>query len=266
MNKYLTRVFVIMLFMFALVGCGSQGASQNGDSSQPKENAETPKEDFVFAMSGLYPPFNYKDNGELVGFDVEIGTALAKKMGMNPKPVTNPWQTILAALKAEKFNAIIGSMAITDERKKEVDFSDPYYESGAQIFVSKDNNEIKSVDDIKGKKIGVVVSSSFEDVAKKYTDQVVTYDSDVTALQDLLVKGRLDAVITDELVGKYAINQNDLKIKAVADPLYLDQMGIPVVKGNKELLDKINKALAEMKEDGTYGEISKKYFGEEITK
>jgi len=244
---------LFILLMLSLVATIAIGCS-----------TEKEEKDFSYAMSGLYPPFNYEDNGELVGFDVEIGKALAEKMGMNPNPVTNPWQTILAALKTDKFDAIIGSMAITEERQKEVNFSDPYYSSGAQIFVAKDNNEIKSDADLKGKKIGVVVSSTFEATAKEYTDQVVTYDSDVTALQDLLVAGRLDAVITDELVGKYAITQNKLGIKAVAEPLFLDQMAIPVTKENTELLEKINKALAEIKADGTYAKISEKYFGEDI--
>lgn len=252
-TKQMLLFLVIALLGTLVYGCGS---SEQANSSQ---------EDFTFAMSGLYPPFNYQENGQLVGFDVEIGNALAKKMRMNPKPVTNPWQTILAALKTDKFQAIIGSMAITEERKKEVDFSSPYYESGAQIFVSKDQSTISSADDLKGKKIGVVVSSTFEDIAKTYTDQVQTYDSDVTALQDLLVPGRLDAVITDELVGKYAITKNQIPIKAVGSPLFLDQMAIPVKKGNAELLSKINKALEEIKKDGTYGEISKKYFGEDIS-
>ncbi|MBO8162679.1 MAG: transporter substrate-binding domain-containing protein [Brevibacillus sp.] len=251
-NRLLQMILSLTLVVSALYGCAGQTES----------GADKPE--FVFAMSGMYPPFNYQENGELVGFDVEIGKALAEKMGMTPKPVTNPWQTILAALKADKFDAIIGSMAITEERQKEVDFTKPYYESGAQIFVSQDNQEITSADDLKGKRIGVVVSSTFEQVAKEYTDKVEAYDSDVTALQELLVEGRLDAVITDELVGKYAITKNNLPIKAVGEPLYLDQMGIPVKKGNQALLEKLNKALEEIKADGTYEQISKKYFGENI--
>jgi len=246
-----------LILMGLMAACGSK----------EKESAasEEKKEDFVFASSGLYPPFNYTDNNKLVGFDVEIGTAIAEELGMNPKPVTNPWQTIIAALQADKFNAIIGSMAITDERLKEVNFTDPYYESGAQVFVSEDNDSIKSADDLKGKTIGVVVSSTFEENAKEYTDKVKTYDSDVTALQDLLVKGRLDAVITDQLVGMYAINENNLKIKKVGEPIYLDQMGIAITKEDEELLEDVNKALATLKENGKYGEISEKYFGEDIS-
>ncbi|MFD1706951.1 ABC transporter substrate-binding protein [Siminovitchia sediminis] len=251
-------MFMGFILMSFLAACGS------ADSEMAAGGEE--KEDFVFASSGLYPPFNYTDNNELVGFDVEVGTAIAEELGMNPKPVTNPWQTIIAALQADKFDAIIGSMAITDERLKEVNFTDPYYESGAQIFVSEDNDSIKSEEDLKGKTIGVVVSSTFEENAKEYTDDVKTYDSDVTALQDLLVKGRLDAVLTDQLVGMYAINENDLKIKQVGEPIYLDQMGIAIKKDNEKLLEDVNEALNTIIENGTYGKISEKYFGEDISK
>ncbi len=248
-------VFSLMaVFAVTVVACGSDNTS--GDEE---------KEVFTFAMSGLYPPFNYSDNGELVGFDVEIGYALAERMGMEPNPVTNPWQTILAALQSNRFDAIIGSMAITEERQKEVNFTIPYYESGAQVFISEENEEIQSVADLNSKRIGVVIASTFEDIAREYTDDVTTYDSDVTALQDLLVRGRLDAVITDQLVGLYAINQNNLAIKPVDVPIYLDQMGIPVKKENTELLERINAALEEMKNDGTYAEISEKYFGTDIS-
>lgn len=260
MRKYWGLVVILAVMLLAVACAPEENGQVDGANGEKKGDGEV----FTFAMSGLYPPFNYQDSGKLTGFDVEVGSALAEKMGMKPEPVSNPWQTILAALESGKFDAIIGSMAITKEREKKVDFSDPYYESGAQIFVSHKNSSIKKADDLKGKEIGVVVSSSFEKVAKEYTDKVVTYDSDVTALQDLLVDGRLDAVITDELVGKHAINHNGLKVKPIGDPLYTDKMAIAVQKGNKQLLEKINKALKEIIEDGTHAKISEKYFGENI--
>ena len=260
MKRTLLLTMLSIMMITAVAACGgSDGIDEaSGESDE--------KEDFTFASSGLYPPFNYSDNDELVGFDVEIGTAIAEELGMNPDPITNPWQTIIAALNSDKFDAIIGSMAVTAERLDEVNFTEPYYESGAQIFVSEENDAIQEPDDLKDKKIGVVVSSTFEENAKEFTDEVITYDSDVTALQDLLVKGRLDAVLTDQLVGMYAINENDLKIKKVGEPIYLDQMGIAIKKENKELLEKVNAALETIIENGTYAEISEKYFGEDISK
>ncbi|MFZ5632316.1 MAG: ABC transporter substrate-binding protein [Bacillota bacterium] len=253
------RMFYLLGFMILsialLTGCGDKKEAANGNKEKAK---------FTYAMSGMYKPFNYKEGDKLVGFDVEIGEEIAKRTGMDPNPVTNPWETIIQGLKAGKYDAIIGSMAITEKRKEQVDFSRPYYRSGAQVFVSADNDTIKTADDMKGKKIGVVKASTFRDVALKYTgeDKVIGYDSDVIALQDLPT-GRINAVITDQLVGVMAIN-NGLKIKDVGKPLWVDEMAIPVNKGNTELLKKINTALEEMIKDGTYDKISKKWFKRSI--
>ncbi len=253
--KWLISFVVLAICIVpALSGCGgTQNTSQNSEQDK-----------FTYAMSGLYKPFNYKESGQLVGFDVEIGAEIAKRMDMEANPVTNPWETIIQGLKAGKYDAIIGSMAVSEERQEQVDFSRPYYRSGAQIFISDDNDTISQADDIKDKKIGVVKASTFRDVALEYTgeDKVIGYDSDVIALKDLTT-GRIDAVITDQMVGFRAI-KDGLAIKDVGEPLWVDEMAIPVQKGDTELLNSINAALEEMIEDGTYDSISNKWFGRNI--
>jgi len=252
----------VLLIALLVAGCG--GTNDNAANGGDEQVASDEQAVFSYAMSGLYKPFNYKDGGELVGFDVEIGAEIAKRMGMEPNPITNPWETLIQGLKAGKFDAIIGSMAITEERAEQVDFSRPYYRSGAQVFVSANNEDIKTPDDMKDLKIGVVKASTFRDVALEYTseDNVVGYDSDVIALQDLPT-GRIDAVITDQMVGLVGMT-NGLEIKDIGEPLWVDEMAIPVNKGNAELLDKINAALEEIINDGTYDEISNKWFERNI--
>lgn len=234
-----------------------------GGAEDDKAGGGTPV--FKYAMSGMYKPFNYKKGGELVGFDVDVGKELARRLDRRPSPVTNPWQTIIQGLKARKYDAILGSMAITEERQEQVAFSQPYYRSGAQLFVAADNTDIENKNDLAGKRIGVVKASTFKDVAEKLTDpdNVIGYDSDVIALQDLTT-GRIDAVLTDKVVGFSAINQNGLPIKDVGQPLYVDAMGIAVRKDDTALLQEINKALEAMIADGTYAKISKKWFGRDI--
>lgn len=218
---------------------------------------------FTFAAgSGEYPPFNFIENGEIKGFDLDIGLALAAKMGMKPNPVTNKWESIILGLEAKKYDAIVGSMTITAERKQQVSFTKPYYRSGAAIFTMKNNTDIKSAADLKGKIIGVVKQSTYQQYAKNYTNDVRGYTSDIDALNDLPT-GRINAVITDKFVGLPIIQKGTLDIKRVAD-LQSEEIGIAVRREDTELLQNINNALDEIIADGTYDKISKKWFGENI--
>lgn len=255
MKKKIFSIF-LMITLFSsmfLVSCSKETSSSSTNE----------KKEFRYAMSGLYKPFNYKDNGKLVGFDVEIGEALAKKMGMKPVPVTNPWETLIQGLDAEKYDVILGSMAITEERLKAVNFTDPYYRSGAQIFVSKNNDSISSAKDLKGKKVGVVKASTFKNLVAEYTSEITEYDSDITALMDL-EPGRIDAVVTDQMVGLRMMKEGKANIKEAGKPISLDEMAIAVRKEDEELLEEVNKALDEIIQDGTYEEISEKWFGRNI--
>lgn len=217
----------------------------------------------TFAMSGLLKPLNYKENEKLVGFDVEIGKEIAKRIGLDPNPVTNPWETILQGLRGEKYDAIIGSMTATEERKKQVDFSDPYYISGATVFISSKNKDIKSLDDLKGKTIGVMQASTYVEDAKKYTDKIKEFPSEIYALQDL-PPGRLDAVITDKIVGITAMKESGLEIQTLGEELKREEIAVAINKNNQVLLEAINKAIADMVADGTYKEISTKWFGKDL--
>jgi len=239
-------------------GCGGK-ETPKGDAKQTLSE----QKEFVYGLSGLYKPFNFKEKGQLTGFDVEIGQALAEKMGMKAVPVTNPWETIIQGLQAKKYDAIIGSMTVTDERKKAVDFTDPYYRSGSEIFVAGDNSSIKEAQDLKGKNIGVMKASNYKTLALTFTDKIVEYDSDITALMDL-TSGRLDAVITEQMVGLRVIKEGAAKIKDIGEPITHDDQAIAVRKNEPELKNKLNKALAEIIKDGTYDKISEKWFGRNI--
>ncbi|MGE7946767.1 transporter substrate-binding domain-containing protein [Lysinibacillus sp. NPDC093688] len=238
-------------------GKAQEGNSATSDMKLVNEGKLT------FAMSGLLKPLNYKENEKLVGFDVEIGNEIAKRIGLDPNPVTNPWETILQGLRGEKYDAIIGSMTATEERKKQVDFSDPYYISGATVFISSKNKDIKSLDDLKGKTIGVMQASTYVEDAKKYTDKIKEFPSEIYALQDL-PPGRLDAVITDKIVGITAMKESGLEIQTVGEELKREEIAVAINKNNEVLLEAINKAIADMVADGTYKEISTKWFGKDL--
>lgn len=252
----------VLLGSLLLSACGSDSSSAPAAGGS---GAAGGKKEFTYAMSGVYKPFSFKENGTLTGFDVEIGQALAEKMGMTAVPITNPFETIIQGLNSNKYDSIIGSLTVTEDRQKAVSFTNPYYRSGSQIFVNEDNTTIKSKEDLKGKKIGVVKASNYLDWAKKLTDEdkITQYDSDITALLDLPT-GRLDAVITDQVVGLRFIKEGAGKVKDVGEPLSFDEQAIAVRKDDKEAVERINKALDEIVKDGTYAKISEKWFGRDI--
>lgn len=254
LKKKLSFLTAIAATAMLIAGCGSdEEKSGSGSDMNLLEDGK-----LTYASSGLYKPFNYTDAGKLTGFDVEIGAAIAEKMGLEPNPVTTPWETITQSLLGNKFDVIIGSMAITAERAERVNFSDPYYYSGGMIF-TPEGSDIASAEDLEGKTIGVVAQSTYDTAAQEYTDDIKYYNSDVVALKDLTVEGRLDAVITADVVGFEAI-ANGMEIKEVGDPLWIEQAAVAVRKEDEKLLEEINKAIQEIVEDGTYEEISNKWF------
>jgi len=267
MKKFFSLGVVgILLVTLFLAACGSEGDS--GNDASAKDNTSNDLDLYkegtlTFAMSGMYKPFNYVESGKLKGFDVEIGKALAKEMGLKPNPVTNPWESIIQGLKGKKFDVVIGSMAITEKNKKEVNFTEPYYYSGGSIFVAEGNEEIQGAEDLKGKRIGVVAQSTYDVAAKEYTDDIKYYTGDVTALNDLTIKGRLDAVITAPVIGLEA-KAAGLEIKQAGDPIWIELAGIAVRKEDEELLNALNKALKTIIENGEYERISKELFGENL--
>ncbi len=250
-------VAVLVVAGLVLAACGST----TNTSSNSSGSAQT--ETFTWACSGALPPFSFVQNGKLTGFDVAIGDTLAQKMGMTPHPVTNPFETIVEGLTANKYDAIISTLSITPERQQVVDFSIPYIESGAEIYVSADNTTVQGPSDLKGKKIGCQKASTYIPLAQKITGNpkdVISYSSDIYALQDL-VAGRTDAAITDSVTGALAIKKG-LKIKPVGKPYAVSYEAIAVRKDEPALLKKINAALTEMMQDGTYKALCMKWVGQ----
>ena len=267
MNKKLPFLGIVLTAGMIIAACGDEDTS-NGSEGTDSEGAGSDlslveEGKFTTASSGLYKPFNYEEGGNLTGFDIDISNALSEEMGLEANPITTPWETIIQGLTSNRFDAIIGSMAITEEREEQVSFSDPYYYSGGVIFVREGNTEITSEVDLEGAKIGVVGQSTYDTAAQQYTDDIQYYNSDVVALQDLTIEGRLDAVITADVVGFEAQNAG-LEIEMVGEPLWIEQAAVAVNKDNEELLAAVNEALAAIIENGTYDEISEKWFGRNL--
>lgn len=219
------------------------------------------------ANSGAYPPFSFVDKqGNLIGFDVDIADAVAKKMGLKAEVKSTPWSGIVAALVADKFEVCICSMSVTEERKKAVDFTEAYYRSGNTIFVKSDSS-IKSIDDMKGKVIGSVLGETANEWAVKHggwTNQ--TYQG----LPDLLMAintDRVDAIITDDVPVLLAIKDKAYKIKSLNVQGFTRSDNAFTIRQNQpDLKAGLQKALNEIKADGTYAKIAEKWIGTDISK
>ncbi|WP_432418829.1 transporter substrate-binding domain-containing protein [Cytobacillus spongiae] len=245
-----------MVAVFALAACGSKETSSSNGVELAEEGS------FIFAASGEFKPFSVTDaDGKMTGFDIEVGEAVAKELGLEPVQKKFKFGGIVEGVKSGRFDAAVASHTITEERLQAVNFSTPYYYSGPQIFVRPDSSS-ESLDDLKDLEIAVSKGSTYADQAKTVTDKIIYYDSDVTALE-ALSRGKHDAVITDFITGKEAIGAG-MEIEG-RELLGRSEQAIAIGKDNEVLLKKVNEALETLRENGTLTEISKKYFGEDIT-
>lgn len=255
-KKSILLIGIMLVASMVLAACGDETSTLD----QIQERGE-----LTFAMTGQYPPFNYvADNGEIIGFDVDIANEIASRLGVEAKPITTDWDGILTGLMGGNFDVIIGSMAVTEERAQQVNFTRPYYFDGAQLFVDE-ASDVNGIEDFETADIGVVVGTTFESMLLEMDNiNVRSYQSDVDNIRDLEM-GRLDGLVTARFVGLYTSAQEDLAIRPAGEPLYVEEIAIPVRKSDKDLLEAINNALEGMIEDGTYGEISNRWFDYDMT-
>ena len=216
---------------------------------------------------GTYAPFTYHDtDGKLVGFDVEIGEAIAKKLGVKAEFLEGKWDGLIAGLDANRYDAVINQVGITEARKQKYDFSDPYIASKAVLIVRADDDSIKGFADLKGKKSAQSLTSNFGKIAEGAGAELVGTDGFDQSIQ-LVLTGRADATINDSLSFlDFKKHKPDANVKIAAEQENADYSGVIIRKGEPELLEAINKALADIKADGTYETISAKYFGQDVSK
>jgi len=259
MKRKLILASVLLLVASMIAGCGFFGEKEkSGKVLNRLEESNV----LNVAFEGTYPPFNFLDDkDEFQGFDVDISNEIAKRLGAEANFIATKWDGLIGGLKADKFDIIIGQMTVTEERKKSVDFTDPYVITGSVLVTREDTNDITKLEDIKGKKVGVGGGTTFEEVARSVEGaDVKLYKAVSDYIQDL-TNERLDVIINDQLLISYNIKENNLPIKIASDIVNKDEIGMAVNKGNEDFIEKVNGALSEMKEDGTYNEIYKKWFG-----
>ena len=221
------------------------------------------------AIDDTYPPMEYiDDNGELVGFDIEMAAAMAKEMGVEIEFISTGWDGIFAGLQADQYDCIISSVSMTTDRMETMDFTSPYLANGQVIMVVPGDDSITSMEDLAGKKVGVQFATTADEAADKALESVdfekIAYD-DMTTCLTAMKAGQVDCIVADMAVAIAAVQEDPESYVVSSVALTNEPIAIAVNKGNTELLDALNAALIAVQEDGTLSAISEKYLGGDYT-
>ena len=222
----------------------------------------------IIATEGDWAPYTYHDeSNQLVGYDVEIGKAIAEYIGVEARFEETDWDAILAGVKGGRFDLACNGVSLTEERKESYNFSTPYLYTPSVLVVKADNEEISYVDDLAGKKTANTISSIYAGIAEEYGATVEGVNTLADTIQ-LVVQGRVDATINAAVsINDYLKEHPDAQIKIVQQ-LDGDTNAFPVQKTERTdtLLAAVNEALEAMRADGRLAELSVKYFGADLTR
>ena len=222
----------------------------------------------IVALEGAWQPWSFHDESDtLVGYDVEVARAIAEKLGVEPEYVESDWDSLFAGLDAGRYDIVCNGVEVTDERAKTYDFTEPYGYIHTALAVRKDNKDITSFEDLKGKTTANSLASTYMELAESYGATVQGIDTLEETLQ-LLTAGRIDATLNADVSFYDYLNVHpDADFKLVAQTEDASHVAIPLRKGDASatLLEAINTAIEELRADGTLKELGEKYFGQDIS-
>ena len=256
--KKLASLLAIVVFTVLMAGCSSSTPAAKSDSVVEKIKKTKV---LTVGTDATFKPFEYKNNGNYEGFDIELIQAVAKELGADKvEYVDTEFKGLIPGLLAKKYDVIVSAMYITDERKQIINFSDSYFPGGLSIMVKKDDNNINGVNDLKGKKVSVQVGTkSAKYLEEKYPDVTLVKVETNNEMFLELETGKVDAVVTGLPAAKtYAKEKGTVKV--LNDTLTEEFYGYGLRKDDEELTKAINDALKRVKDNGTYAKIEKKWF------
>ena len=253
--KKLSALLLVAGMTAVLAGCGSKTETTGKDQLARIQESGT----IVIAMEGTWAPWTYHDeNDKLVGYDVEVGTKIAEKLGVTPTFVEGEWDGLLAGLDAGRYDIMVNGVDITEERSEKYDFSTPYAYNRTAVIVGSDNDTIHSLEDLKGKHTANTISSTYAQLAEQYGAEVTGVD-DLNQTFELLLSGRIDATLNAEMTYyDYMKEHPDAKAKIAVLTDDANKVAIPLRKGedSASLREAVNKAIEEMRESGELKELS----------
>ena len=282
--KQLTKLTALTLSAALTVGltaCGSTADTTAAESTADTAGTETTetaggdllseiqaKGTITVAMEGTWAPWTYHDEDDnLVGYDVEVATKIAEKLGVEPQFIEGEWDGLLAGLDAGRYDIMVNGVDITPERAEKYDFSTPYAFNRTAVITTKDNDSINTLEDLNGKNTANTISSTYAQLAEQYGATVTGVD-DLNQTFELLLSGRIDATLNAEMTYYDYMKEHpdaNAKIAVLTDDA--NEVAIPMRKGDETatLRTAIDAAIDELRADGTLKELSEKYFGADIS-
>ncbi|MDO5375299.1 MAG: amino acid ABC transporter substrate-binding protein [Staphylococcus rostri] len=253
-------LFFIIALMVVLAACGN--GSDSKDSSKKQDDKK-----IVVGTEGTYAPFTFHDkNDKLTGYDVEVTKAVAKEMGYEVEFKETQWDSMFAGLDAGRFDVVANQVGINDERKAKYKFSDPYTYSNGVLVVNENNDDIKSFDDVKGKKLAQTLTSNYGKLAQSKGAEITKVDGFNQAM-DLLQSNRVEGTFNDNISYlDYKKQKPNAKIKAIQGDAEQSQSAFAFSKKTDDkVVEDFNKGLKKLKDNGELEKISKKWFGANVS-
>ena len=266
------RTFISLMSVMAaagvlsLAGCSSSKSAASSAAANKLEAVQSNGK-LVVALEGAWQPWSFHDESDtLVGYDVEVSRAIAEKLGVEPEYVESDWDSLFAGLDAGRYDLVCNGVEVTEERAKTYDFTTPYGYIHTALAVRKDNEDIKSFEDLAGKTTANSPASTYMELAESYGATVQGIDTLEETIQ-LLTAGRIDATLNADVSFYDYLNVHpDANFKLVAQTEEASHVAIPVLKSDDtSFLDALNSAIEALRADGTLKELSEKYFGEDIS-
>lgn len=267
--------FLLLMLLGAVLLLAACGNSSD-DTTTEEDQAETGSSEdlltkvqeegkLLVGTEGTYPPFTFHDeSGELTGFDVEIAREVADRLGVEAEFLETQWDGMFAGLDSGRFDMVANQVGIREDRLESYDFSDPYITSAAVLVTSEDETEIMAFEDLEGKTSAQSLTSNYADIATSFGAEITGVEGFNQAIE-LLVSDRVDATVNDKIsVLDFLKQRPDAPIQIADESEEASQSGLQFRKGSGAIVEEVNKALADMIEDGTYDEISQKWFGENV--
>ena len=261
------RMIAVVLAVFMLASVLTMAVSAKGSDDLLKTIQK--RGTIIVGLEGDWAPWSYVDeNDELTGYDVEVAKAIADKLGVEIQIVPGEWDGLFAGMDAGRYDMVVNGVEVTEERADKYDFSTPYAYIRTALIVKGDNDSIKTFEDLKGKKTANSIASTYMNLAESYGATcygVSTLDETLT----MVLQGRVDATL-NAIVSftDYMAQHPDSNLKVVATTEDASNVAIPMRKGDEtaSLREAVNKAIDELREDGTLSELSTRFFGEDISK